>query len=92
MQTLAEYFARTDTPMPQSPTALVMVKVLAKFPDMTFDDARTRANELLQVAAKRWKYSTPHVMSAEQQQQDKERFAAFNRSRLVQPSFLDPQN
>lgn len=92
MQTLAEYFARPDTPMPESPTALVMVKVLAKYPEMTFDDARVKANELLQVAAKRWRYVTPRVLSEQEKADASASFAAFNRSRVVQPSFLDPQN
>ena len=47
MEAITEYFNQTDTPSENSPTGATMGRILAKFPQMSFDDARIRANELL---------------------------------------------
>lgn len=51
-----------------------MLRVLAKFPDLTFDAARAETHKLLAKAAGRFYYATPQVLSAEQRQAQKARF------------------
>jgi hypothetical protein len=51
-----------------------MLRVLAKFPDLTFDAARAEAHKLLSKAAGRFHYAVPPVLSAEQRQAQKARF------------------
>lgn len=65
--TVDEYFALTHTPAAQSLIGRLMVTILAKFPGITFDDARTKANELQQQAAGKYRYVTPRVLSAQEQ-------------------------
>ena len=50
-----------------------MVRILAKYPEMSFEDARTRANELLNGAAKARIYRGPIVRSAEELAKQNER-------------------
>ncbi|HEY2118630.1 MAG TPA: hypothetical protein VGH37_05550 [Candidatus Acidoferrum sp.] len=53
------YFARADTPSVNSPVGSLMVKVLGKFPNITFDEARVKANSLLNEAAGKRIYRIP---------------------------------
>ena len=58
MQTVAEYFARPDSPQPNPPVGTLMLKVLEKYPDMGLEAARAKANELLAISAKGKVYRT----------------------------------
>jgi hypothetical protein len=61
--TLSEYFARPDTPAAKSPVGTVMVKVLEKYPGVTFEEARVKANALIQESARRKRFVMPKVLS-----------------------------
>lgn len=61
--TLPEHFARADTPATNSPVGLVMVKILKKYPALSFEDARTKANEMIQESAGRQNFALPRVFS-----------------------------
>jgi len=63
---LEEYFGQPDTPSRNSPVGNTMVRVLAKYPGISFEEARTKAHELLDTAAKARKYHGPVVLSAEE--------------------------
>ena len=65
---LAEYFALTDTPAANSPVGRLMVKVLAKFPGYTLEQARVKANELQTEAAGKRNYVAPAVLTDEEQE------------------------
>ena len=57
-----------------------MVRVLAKNPGMSFEQAREEVQRLLGKAAGRRVYGIPRVLSAEQQEREKGRLrAAFSR-------------
>jgi hypothetical protein len=43
-----------------------MVKVLEKYPGMSFEDARVQANAMLDKAAGRFNYKTPRVYDPEE--------------------------
>jgi hypothetical protein len=64
---LEAYFAQTDTPAANSPVGKLMVKVLEKFPTFTFEQARTKANELQAEAARKRKYVAPAVLTEDEQ-------------------------
>ena len=66
MATLSQYFERHDTPMADSPVGRTMAKILAKYPEMTFEEARAEAHVLLADAAKRRRYVAPEVLSVEE--------------------------
>jgi hypothetical protein len=70
---LAQYFEQIDTPSANSPVGNLMVRILEKYPDLTFEAARIEANQLLQKAAGRRKYRTPKVFSAEELTHGRER-------------------
>jgi hypothetical protein len=72
-ETLEQYFSRRDTPSPNSPTGNTIRRILAKFPEMSFDDARAKANEPLREAAGRRRYQAPTVLSADEQRTRLER-------------------
>jgi hypothetical protein len=81
MQTVVEYFARPDTPQPNSPVGTVMLRVLEKYPGLGFDAARTKANDLLAASAKARVYRTPRVFSAAELAERSERLKkAFPKS------------
>jgi hypothetical protein len=67
VETIKQYFERKDTPSPGSPVAFVMRKVLTKFPGISFEDARSKAQSLLTNAAGKRRYVTPVVLSDEEQ-------------------------
>jgi len=58
-----------------------MVKVLAKNPQMGFEEARQEAHRLLDKAAGRYTYVVPRVYSEQEQAAQTERFAALSRSK-----------
>jgi len=64
---LEAYFAQADTPGANSPIGKLMVKVLEKFPTLTFEQTRTKANELQTEAAGKRKYVAPAVLTDEEQ-------------------------
>jgi len=63
---LFDYFAKPETPATNSPVGTIMVKVLQKYPGMTFEDARDKANAMLVKAAGRFNYKMPRVYSPEE--------------------------
>lgn len=65
-ETFAEYFSRQTTPSANSPVGRLMVAVVAKFPHISFNDARNRANALLDVAAGKRVYRIPPVLTDEE--------------------------
>jgi hypothetical protein len=88
---LQEYFQLPHTPSKHSPVGFLMVNVLAKNPGMSFDDARTEANRLLDRAAGRKIYSMPRVLSPSQKLDQKTKLAAFASSKTAQTSLYDTQ-
>ena len=81
-ETPEQYFSRRDTPSRYSPTGNTMVRILAKYPEMCFDEARAKANELLANAAKARVYRGPVVRSEEELAKDKERLGrVFGKSK-----------
>ena len=73
METIEQYLGRPDTPAAGSPVGQVMVKVLDKFPGIGFEDARVKAQELLNHAAKAKNYRLPRVRSAKEKAADAKR-------------------
>jgi len=80
MATLSQYFEQHDTPLADSPVGRTMAKILAKYPEMTFDAARAEAQVLLADAAKRRRYVAPVVLSVE----EKAAQAAATKARFAQ--------
>ena len=89
MATLSEYFDQHDTPTADSPVGRTMAKILAKYPEMTFDAARADAGVLLADAAKRRRYVAPVVLSVEEKAAQaaatKARFAQWKPERVGEP-------
>jgi len=73
MKTIERHFARPDTPAIGSPVGTLMLKVLAKNPNMSFDAAKCEANALLEKAARKWRYRVPVVYSPEEAETRRER-------------------
>jgi hypothetical protein len=82
MESIEQYFGRPDTPSAGSPVGILMNKILVKFPGITLDDARAKANQLLQDAAKRKSFSLPRVLSEEEQEQQRQQL----KSAFAKPS------
>lgn len=82
---IQQYFAQSDTPSAGSPVGLLMVRVLAKFPELSFDAARTEARRLLNAAASSFHFTTPRVLSSEQRQAAKDRLQSFKDSHKKPP-------
>ena len=72
MDTLESYFERPDTPAAGSPVGEVMQRIVAKMPGVSFEDARTHANALLDKAAKAKVYRFPRVYTPEEQEKRRE--------------------
>ena len=72
--TLNEYFALPDTPAKGSPVGLLMLKIIEKYPDMQPEDAREKANSMIQKAAGRYNFQMPKVHSQEEIAAMRERF------------------
>lgn len=82
---IASYFELADTPAERSPVGMVMVKVLTKYPELDFEQARSEANRLLDYAASLRVYRNPPVYSeAEKAERKAKMLAAFGRSKVVQ--------
>jgi hypothetical protein len=62
-----------STPSANSPVGTLMVKVLEKYPDMSFKDARAKANALIQEAAGKKRFTMPRVLSEAELAEQKER-------------------
>jgi hypothetical protein len=78
---ISTYFTQSDSPSAGSPVGNLMVKVLAKYPDVRFDAARAEAHRLLVKAAGRFHLATPQVLSVEQRNAAKARFQSLTSSR-----------
>jgi hypothetical protein len=63
---MEEYFDQSDTPGENSPTGVLMVRVLAKNPGMSFEQARREVYDLLRQAAGRKRYQVPAVLSPQE--------------------------
>jgi hypothetical protein len=89
MATLSQYFEQRDTPMAGSPVGKTMARILDKYPEMTFEEARAEAGALLADAAKRRRYVAPQVLSAEEKAEaaaaTKARFAQWKPGRVEEP-------
>lgn len=81
METIEQYFARTDSPAAGSPIGVLMRRIVAKFPQMAFEQARAKAQGLLSRAARSFDYRTPPVRSAEGEAARKAAFAQLNAKR-----------
>lgn len=81
METIQEYFERLETPAAGSPVGTLLVKMLAKNPGMSFEEARTETKALLGKAAGRKVYSVPRVFSPEERAERAEQFRAFSNLR-----------
>ena len=67
-RTLEEYFSLPQAPAANSPVGRLMPAVLGKFPAYTFEQARAKANALLDCAAGKRVYRVPPVLSEEEQE------------------------
>ncbi len=65
--TLAEYFQQCDSPMEHSPIGHLMLRILAKFPEMPFEQVRQKAKELMATAAGRTNFQIPQVLTDAEQ-------------------------
>ena len=83
--TLEEYFEQPDTPSAGSPVGILMVRVLEKFPGISFEEARARANDLLHTVAGWKKYQMPKVLSTEEEAAEKSRWLAAVAKRDTKP-------
>jgi hypothetical protein len=84
MQTLEQYFQQEDTPSADSPVGRVMLRVVAKYPTLSFEQARDKAHGLLADAAKRKKFTLPAVYSEQELADQKTASAAYWKQRAVQ--------
>lgn len=75
------YFSQDYTPMKNSPSGLLMQKLLARHPGMDFESAREKAREMLAKAAGNVHYRTPRVLNAEQEARRAERFEKLAEAR-----------
>ncbi len=79
---IAEYFEREDTPSTDSPVGTLMVRVLAKNPQMDFEQARQEVHNLLERAARGKVYRIPTVYTLAQLATRKAQMvAAFKKSK-----------
>ena len=76
MEMIQAYFDRPETPAAGSPVGELMVKVLAKNPEMVFEEARKKANALLDKAGGSRVYRVPRVLNPVEQAEQKERMRA----------------
>jgi hypothetical protein len=81
MDSLEQYFSRTDTPAQDSPVGRLITRLVEKRPELSLEGAREQAHSLLAAAARRKNYRIPAVLSAEQENRASEAFARFNASR-----------
>jgi hypothetical protein len=81
--TLFDYFARPETPAANSPVGTIMVKVLEKYPGMSFEDARAKANALMQESARKKRFNLPRILSEAELVEQKERLKTAWKPRIV---------
>lgn len=70
---LLDYFAEPDTPSANSPVGTIMVKVLEKYPGMSFEAARAKAHCLILESAGKKRFNLPRVLSEVELAEQKER-------------------
>jgi hypothetical protein len=81
--TLSDYFTKPDKPSANSPVGTIMVKVLEKYPGMSFEDARRKAHCLLLEAAGKNRFVMPKVLSETELAERKERLKTAWQPRIV---------
>jgi hypothetical protein len=81
--TLFDYFANPDTPAANSTVGTLMVKILDKYPDMTFKAARAKAHCLLLEAAGKKRFNLPRVLSEAELAEQKQRLKTARKPRIV---------
>jgi hypothetical protein len=81
--TLSQYFAKPDTPSANSPMGTIMVKVLEKYPGITFEDARAKAHCLILESAGKKRFNLPRVLSEAELAEQKERLKTAWKPRIV---------
>jgi hypothetical protein len=69
---LQQHFERPETPAAGSPVGVVMVKVLEKYPALSFEEARDKATDLIQESAGRRRFVNPRVLSEAELAEQKE--------------------
>ena len=74
--TLTEYFALSNTPMPNSPVGRLMQTIVQDEPGINFEEARKQAQECLNRAAGRKSYQ---VYTPKQEAKQRERLEARRR-------------
>jgi len=79
--TLQDWFKQPDTPSANSPVGQMIVKVLEKYPDMSFEEARAEANKLLDQAAGRKNYRIPKVYTPDEKAKQLSEFKERVRNR-----------
>jgi len=62
--TIKEYFSKPDTPATHSPVGELMLQIVDKHPGIDFEEARSKANELIQKAAGKRYFRFPKALSA----------------------------
>ena len=81
---IEEYFSQPNTPAKDSPIGVLIVRVLEKFPALTFEQARIKAHDLLATAAKARVYRLPRVRSAAEMAAEAQRLKMLPRASLRQ--------
>jgi hypothetical protein len=71
--TLFDYFAKPDTPAANSTVGTLMVKILEKYPGMSFEAARAKAHCLILESAGKKRFNLPRVLSEAELAEQKER-------------------
>jgi hypothetical protein len=74
MESLEQYFDRCDTPAANSPVGALMARVIVKNLGMGYDEARTEAKRLLNLAAGKRIFRTPQVFSPAERAARSEKF------------------
>jgi hypothetical protein len=81
--TLSNYFAKPDTPAANSTVGALMVKILEKYPDLSFEAARSKAHCLLWESAGKKRFNLPRVLSERELAEQKERLKTAWKPRIV---------
>jgi len=80
---LSDYFAKADTPAANSTVGTLMIKILEKYPGMSFEDARAKAHVLLWESAGKKRFNLPRVLSQTELAEQKERLKKAWEPRVV---------
>ena len=81
--TLSDYFGKPDTPAATSTVGTLVVKILGKYPGMTFEAARKKAHCLLLEAAGKERFNLPKVLSEAELAEQKERLKTAWKPRIL---------